>query len=213
MTENFVAYRLFIDYSLIIGNNQWVINWLPIDYPLITHWFHWCHWCHRLVTSGTEQECKLSQIRDAGCAAVTICTLSTHAYLFSNKMYNCSQGIVIKKKTGWIKKKPTHLFIRNFLRFLVAPSKILVRRCLQAPFERSLRRFLEARSKIWWHNVVLWSFPSQQQVVIYCSDDSWKLVILSTNRWHQKLHSRIIFESNTSPFLCQKWARSWLSSS
>ena len=32
MTKNFVAYRLVIDYSLIIGNNQWLINWLPIDY-------------------------------------------------------------------------------------------------------------------------------------------------------------------------------------
>ena len=49
MTKNFVAYRLVIDYSLIIGNNQWLINWLPIDYLLITHWFHWCHW---LVMSG-----------------------------------------------------------------------------------------------------------------------------------------------------------------
>ena len=52
MTKNFVAHRLVIDYSLIIGNNQWLINWLPIDYLLITHWFHWCHWCHRLVMSG-----------------------------------------------------------------------------------------------------------------------------------------------------------------
>ena len=32
MTENFVAYRLLIDYLLIIGNNQWLINWLPIDF-------------------------------------------------------------------------------------------------------------------------------------------------------------------------------------
>ena len=48
----------------------------------------------------TEQECKLSQIGDAGCAAVTICTLSTHAYLFSNKLYNCSQGIKKEKKSG-----------------------------------------------------------------------------------------------------------------
>ena len=37
MTKNFVAYRLVIDYSLIIGNNQWLINWLPIDYLLITN--------------------------------------------------------------------------------------------------------------------------------------------------------------------------------
>ena len=54
MTKSFLAYRL-VDYSLIIGNNQWLINWLPIDYllmSLITHWFHWCHWCHRLVMSG-----------------------------------------------------------------------------------------------------------------------------------------------------------------
>ena len=43
---------LVIDYSLIIGNNQWLTNWLPIDYLLITHWFHWCHWCYRLVMSG-----------------------------------------------------------------------------------------------------------------------------------------------------------------
>ena len=49
----FVAYRLVIDYSLIIGNNQWLINWLPIDYLLITHWFHWCH---RLVMSGLIQQ-------------------------------------------------------------------------------------------------------------------------------------------------------------
>ena len=52
MTKNFVAHRVVIDYSLIIGNNQWLINWLPIDYLLITHWFHWCHWCHRLVMPG-----------------------------------------------------------------------------------------------------------------------------------------------------------------
>ena len=44
--------RLVIDYSLIIGNNQWLINWMPTDYLLITHWFHGCHWCHRLVMSG-----------------------------------------------------------------------------------------------------------------------------------------------------------------
>ena len=53
MTKHFVAYRLVIDYSLIIGNNQWLINWLPIDYLLITHWFHWCH---RLVMSGLIQQ-------------------------------------------------------------------------------------------------------------------------------------------------------------
>jgi len=35
-----------IDYSLIIGNNQWLINWLPIDYLSITHW------CHQLDTPG-----------------------------------------------------------------------------------------------------------------------------------------------------------------
>ena len=52
MTENFVTYRLFTDYSLNIGYNQWLINWLLIDYLLISHWFHWCHWCHWLVTSG-----------------------------------------------------------------------------------------------------------------------------------------------------------------
>ena len=32
----FVAYRLVIDYSLIIGNCQWLIDWLPIDYSLIS---------------------------------------------------------------------------------------------------------------------------------------------------------------------------------
>ena len=52
MTKNFVAYRLVIDYSLIISNNQWLINWLPIDHLLITHW---CHWCHRLVMSGLNK--------------------------------------------------------------------------------------------------------------------------------------------------------------
>ena len=52
MTKNFVAHRLVIDYSLIIGNNQWLVNWMPTDYLLITHWFHGCHWCHRLVVSG-----------------------------------------------------------------------------------------------------------------------------------------------------------------
>ena len=36
MTENFVAYWLLINYPLIIGNNQWLINWLPIDYSSIT---------------------------------------------------------------------------------------------------------------------------------------------------------------------------------
>ena len=53
MTKNSVAHRWVIDYSLIIGNNQWLINWLPIDCLLITHWFHWCHW---LVMSGWIQE-------------------------------------------------------------------------------------------------------------------------------------------------------------
>ena len=37
MTEDFVAYWLLINYPLIIGNNQWLINWLPIDYSSITH--------------------------------------------------------------------------------------------------------------------------------------------------------------------------------
>ena len=57
MTRNFVAYQLVIDYSLIIGNNQWLINWLPIDYLLITHWFHWCH---RLVMPGIQ--CTLQRL-------------------------------------------------------------------------------------------------------------------------------------------------------
>lgn len=30
-------YRLFIDYLWIIGNNQWLINWLSVE------WFRWCH--------------------------------------------------------------------------------------------------------------------------------------------------------------------------
>ena len=38
MTKTFVAYQLVIDDSLIIGNNQWLINWLPIDYLSITYW-------------------------------------------------------------------------------------------------------------------------------------------------------------------------------
>ena len=38
MTENFVVYWLFIDYSMNIGYNQWLINWLPTDYLLITYW-------------------------------------------------------------------------------------------------------------------------------------------------------------------------------
>ena len=54
MPENFGAYQLVIDYSLIIGNNQWLINWLPIDYPLIIHWCHWCHW---LGTSAFIHSC------------------------------------------------------------------------------------------------------------------------------------------------------------
>ena len=56
MTKHVVVYWLVIDYSLIIGNNQWLINWLPIDYLLITHWLHWCHWHHRLVISGNKHE-------------------------------------------------------------------------------------------------------------------------------------------------------------
>ena len=60
MTKNFVAYRLVIDYSLIIGNNQWLINWLPINYLLITHWFHWWHWCHRFVMPGFQATKNLS---------------------------------------------------------------------------------------------------------------------------------------------------------
>jgi len=55
MTKNSVAHRLVTDYSLIIGKNQWLINWLPIDYLLITHWFHWCYWCHWLVMSGLNK--------------------------------------------------------------------------------------------------------------------------------------------------------------
>ena len=38
--QNF-GLRLLIDYSLIIVNNQWLINWLLIDYSLITNWCHW----------------------------------------------------------------------------------------------------------------------------------------------------------------------------
>ena len=37
MTEDFVAYWLLINYPLIIGNNKWLINWVPIDYSSITH--------------------------------------------------------------------------------------------------------------------------------------------------------------------------------
>lgn len=46
-----MAYWLFIDYSLNIRYNQWLIIWLPVDYLLImiTHLFHWCH---PLVKSG-----------------------------------------------------------------------------------------------------------------------------------------------------------------
>ena len=33
---NLMAYRLTIDYSSIINNNQWLINWLTIDYSLIS---------------------------------------------------------------------------------------------------------------------------------------------------------------------------------
>ena len=33
--------RLLIDHSSIIANNQWLINWLLIDYSLITNWCHW----------------------------------------------------------------------------------------------------------------------------------------------------------------------------
>ena len=51
MTQNFVAHRLLIDYSLNIGYIQWLINWLLIDFLLMTHWFHWCH---QLVTSGKQ---------------------------------------------------------------------------------------------------------------------------------------------------------------
>lgn len=48
MTENFVDYRLYIDFSSIIGNSQWLINQLPNNYLLIIHWFQWSHyWCHR----------------------------------------------------------------------------------------------------------------------------------------------------------------------
>ena len=31
-TKAFVVYRLVMDNSLIIDNNKWLINWLPIDY-------------------------------------------------------------------------------------------------------------------------------------------------------------------------------------
>ena len=82
MTKNFVAYRLVIDYSLIIGNNQWLINWLPIDYLLITHWFHWCHWCHRLVMPGITYASVLYfprlfffRARDAGVSCATLLSL------------------------------------------------------------------------------------------------------------------------------------------
>ena len=68
MTKNFVALRLVIDQLLSIGNNKWLINWLPIDYLLITHWFHWSIsyvWLEQsqLPWSGREQtkdkECSL----------------------------------------------------------------------------------------------------------------------------------------------------------
>ena len=52
MPEKFVAYRLVIDCPLIISNDQWLTNWLPIDYPLI---IHWCH-CHRLDIPGDVQK-------------------------------------------------------------------------------------------------------------------------------------------------------------
>ena len=64
--KKFVAHRLVIDYSLIIGNNQWLINWLPIDYLLITHW---CHWCHRLVLSGMVPSAEFICLRVAYRAA------------------------------------------------------------------------------------------------------------------------------------------------
>ena len=49
MREYFVAYRLFIDYSSSIGNNQCIINWEAF----IIHRFDWCY---RLVTSVIEQQ-------------------------------------------------------------------------------------------------------------------------------------------------------------
>ena len=35
----FCAYRLRIECSLLIGDNQGLINWFPIDYLSITYWF------------------------------------------------------------------------------------------------------------------------------------------------------------------------------
>ena len=41
---------LDVDYYLvIISNNQWLINWLFVNYTLI---IPWCHWCHQLVMPG-----------------------------------------------------------------------------------------------------------------------------------------------------------------
>ena len=49
-----ISKNTFVPSSLRFSN-QWLINWLPIDYLLITNWFHWCHWCHRLVMSGNKR--------------------------------------------------------------------------------------------------------------------------------------------------------------
>jgi len=42
------VYRLFIDNSLMIGNNQRPIKWYPSVY---THWFHWHYWCNWVFMS------------------------------------------------------------------------------------------------------------------------------------------------------------------
>ena len=48
--QNYYGLSISHRYSLIIGNNQWLINRLLIDYLLITHW------CHRLVVSADQQQ-------------------------------------------------------------------------------------------------------------------------------------------------------------
>ena len=51
MTNRWLKILWPINYSLNIGYIQWLINWLLINFLLMTQWFHWCH---QLVTSGKQ---------------------------------------------------------------------------------------------------------------------------------------------------------------
>ena len=120
MTENFVAHRLLIDYSLNIGYIQWLINWLLINFLLMTHWFHWCH---QLVTYGKQLSYRpntlfvdeflwsLAQYLRKWSSKVHFQALFSHSsgqFLMSSK-FSHTNGIFLPKKQGEEKWRPMNI--------------------------------------------------------------------------------------------------------